>query len=143
MNEKILNDTIKQTKTSVIVQKDCGTEESISIWFWVSVIELLVILFLLLLRKRKKTAINDKRQQFKKEAMNEKVDFNNIINSSFQAQEMYNNLKKKCHPDRFPTDSDKNKIALELFQEITKNKTNYKKLLELQEEAKTKLNIVM
>jgi hypothetical protein len=50
-------------------------------------------------------------------------------------------LKVKCHPDRFATDAEKNVIAENIFQEITKNKTNVKRLIELKEEAKQKLNI--
>ena len=45
------------------------------------------------------------------------VDFDNVINSSFAAKELYDKLKVKCHPDRF-TDADLNKEATRLFQEI-------------------------
>jgi len=69
------------------------------------------------------------------------IDFDNIINSSFNSNEVYNELKVKCHPDRFPNDDVKNTIAENLFQEITKNKNNIKRLLELKEKAKQELNI--
>ena len=54
---------------------------------------------------------------------------------------MYDELKVKCHPDLFSTDKEKNLIAENLFQEITKNQTNAKRLIELKEEAKQKLDI--
>ena len=55
--------------------------------------------------------------------------------------QLYDELKVKCHPDRFPTDKEKNTIAENIFQEISKNKNNVKRLLELKEEASQKLNI--
>ena len=100
----------------------------------VVIIILVIIIFLLFLRKRKK-------ELFRKDSKEQKIDFDNIINSSFHAQSLYDELIIRCHPDRFPTDFEKNKIALELFQEITENKTDYKKLIELRELAEVKLNI--
>ncbi len=64
-----------------------------------------------------------------------------MINSSFNSQQLYDELKKKCHPDRFPNDNDKNSIAINLFQEISENKNNSKRLLELKEIAEQKLQI--
>lgn len=77
----------------------------------------------------------------KEKSLKEDVDFRNIITSSFHTQPLYNELKVKCHPDRFPNDEIKKKIANALFQEISKNKTNYKKLVELKERAKQELYI--
>lgn len=77
----------------------------------------------------------------KERSLKEEIDFGNIIKSSFHTQPLYDELKVKCHPDRFPNDETKNKTADALFQEITKNKTNYKKLVELKERAKLELNI--
>ena len=75
------------------------------------------------------------------EAIKEKVDFGNIINSSFHSNALYDEMKVKCHPDRFPTDKGKNQIAEDLFQAISKNKNNYKRLVELKSEARQKLGI--
>lgn len=72
------------------------------------------------------------------------VDFGQTIKTAFdvkKAQALYDVLKKRCHPDIFSPDAEKVAIADDLFQEITKNKNNYKKLLELKEMAKEKLNI--
>ena len=64
-----------------------------------------------------------------------------MINSSFNSQQLYDELKKKCHPDRFPNDNDKNSIAIKLFQEISENKNNSKRLSEIKEVAEKKLQI--
>jgi hypothetical protein len=108
-----------------------------NIWLWIAIIEFAIILFLLFIKWKR----DNKATQFKIEALGKKVDIDNIINSSFNSAALYNELKVKCHPDRFVTDSAKNEIANSIFQEIVKNKTNYKKLLRLKEEAKQKLNV--
>ncbi|MBN1182368.1 MAG: hypothetical protein JXB49_08790 [Bacteroidales bacterium] len=108
-----------------------------NIWMWIAIIELVLILYLLLFQKKPEST----RAKFKREAKGEVIDFENIINSSFHVKPLYDELKVKCHPDRFIKDSEKNQVAIELSQEISKNKTNYKKLIELKELAKQKLNI--
>ena len=69
----------------------------------------------------------------------DQIDWNNTMHV-FKAQELYNQLKVVCHPDRF-TDPQLNSIATDLFQRITKNKTNYKELQKLKEEARQMLSI--
>ena len=81
------------------------------------------------------------KRRFKKDALGQDVDFDNIIDSSFNSAHLYDELKVKCHPDCFPTDMEKNAIAVGIFQEISKNRNNVKRLLELKEEAIQKLNI--
>ena len=68
----------------------------------------------------------------------EKVSMDDVVDDIFFSKELYDKLKVRYHPDRY-VDPDLNKIATEIYQEITKNKTNYKKLKEIQEEAKSKL----
>ena len=84
---------------------------------------------------------NERLQRFKNESMNHEIDFNNTISSAFHAEELYDELKVKCHPDRFPMNPEKSRTAEMFFQEITKNKHNMKRLLELKEQAKHELNI--
>ncbi len=142
MKNKILNDSIKEVKTTVVSKTTKQPiEKNANIWFWFAIVELLFIFFLLLSRKKINATQEDNKTKFKQKAMNETIDFENIINSSFQAKKLYDKLKIKCHPDRFPTDDKKNKIALKLFQEIAKNKTNYKNLVSLKKEAEVKLGI--
>jgi len=138
MNEKVINDTI-QAGSEIISNKEAIIDNSINIWLWIAIIEFLIIIYLLFFKKNKR--ILSTKEKFKKESKDGDIDFGNIIKSSFHVKPLYNELVVKCHPDKFPIDSEKNKIALELFQEISKNKTDYKKLIELKEIAKVKLNI--
>ena len=84
---------------------------------------------------------NTAQRHFRKESLGKSVDFDNIFDSSFHSVELYNELKVKCHPDRFPMDKEKNKMADMLFQEVSKNKYNVKRLLELKEQAMRDLDI--
>lgn len=136
MNDTLLQDSLKLTKQ--VVTNPTDAHNSFNYWMWLAIIEFAVIIVLILFKsKRKETA----KMKFKNESLKQNIDFDNIINSSFNSTQLYDDLKVKCHPDRFPTDKEKNSIAETIFQEITKNKTNVKRLLELKEEAKQKLNI--
>ena len=106
---------------------------------WIALVELGIIAYFIV-KEKFKSKVSAK-QQFKSESLKQDIDFNNIINSSFNSVKLYDELKVKCHPDRFPTYKEKNLIAESIFQQITKNKTNFKRLLELKEEAIQKLNI--
>lgn len=136
MENILLTDTIK-TANEVLSFTDSANISSHNYWMWIAIIELLIIIYIVFFRKKTESAS----KRFKREAKEDDIDFSNIINSSFHVKPLYDELKVKCHPDRFPNDKEKNKIALDLFQEISKNKTNYKKLIELKELAKQNLNI--
>lgn len=137
MDGAIIQDTINSINELIVGSKQ-DVFGSNSLWMWIAIFELLIILYLVLFKKKEKqNSIN----QFKKEAMKESIDFGNIITSSFHVKTLYDELKVKCHPDRFPNDDEKNRIALELFQDISKNKTNFKKLLEIKELAQNKLGV--
>jgi DNA polymerase II large subunit len=132
----IIADTLQQQipATSEII--DSG---SLSVWFWIALAEFCIIIMLLLSKKANKN--NSDKEKIKQKVMDANVDFTNTIESVFLAKALCDKLKKKCHPDRFVNDLEKTEIATELFQKISKNKSNYKRLLELEEEAKQKLNI--
>lgn len=119
-------------------------EPTTNLWMWAAVAELVVILLLLLMvikqKKTNRAGLSAKRQKVK-ETLAEEVDFTNVINSSFHASALYDQLMKKCHPDRFPHNEEKRKIAEELSAEIGKNKHNLKKLNELKQRAVQELNI--
>jgi hypothetical protein len=137
MNDTLIQDSLKVTEK--IIAKTIENNDSSNFWMWVSIGEFAIIIgFVLANRfKRKPNA----KQKFKEESIAKEVDFNNIINSSFHSNELYDILKVKCHPDRFPTDPRLNEVAEKLFQEITKSKTNIKRLQELKIEAQQKLKI--
>lgn len=108
-------------------------------WTIVAGVELLLIILIIAFKRRKMST--DKMRTLKRGIASEEVDFDNILNSAFNSGALYDKLKVKCHPDRFSSDDIKNAVANELFQEITKNKNNLKKLQELKERAKTELGI--
>lgn len=139
MNDTILKDTLQITNESITNSVIKGSNDNINWWLWLAIIEFIIILFILF--RRNNTSKSSSLQKFRKDSLEQEIDFNNIINSSFNSKEIFDELKVKCHPDRFPTDKEKNIIADKLFQEITKNQNNIKRLIELKEEAKQKLNI--
>ncbi len=110
-----------------------------NVWFWIAIAEFAILIssaIFLAVRKRKKTL------DIKKKVMQEgDIDFSNTMMSAFHAQELYDQLKVRCHPDRFPQDDEKNKLAVNLFQQVVQNKNNYRKLLELKAKAEEKLHI--
>ncbi|MDM1085862.1 molecular chaperone DnaJ [Myroides odoratimimus] len=137
-----MKDTLTENALKVAEQTiSISSNEDVptSVWLWIAILELVIIIGLVFSKKFKRKS--NHKLQFKKEALSQDIDFNNIISSSFHSNELYDALKVKCHPDRFPTDPELNEIADKLFQEITKNKTNHKRLEELKIEAKQKLNI--
>lgn len=108
-----------------------------NIWIVIGVIVVAVLIMLIY----KSKGLSKSKIKYKQNTIREDIDFDNIINSSFHSKELYNKLKVKCHPDRYVDNDRLNLIACELFQEITKNKTNLKRLEELKNEAIEKLNI--
>ena len=71
-------------------------------------------------------------ERIRDEILSEKIDFSNVVSSSLLAKNLYDELKKVCHPDRFLNEHDIN-TANELFQLITQNKGDYNKLQSLKE----------
>ena len=61
-------------------------------------------------------------------AINHEMD--NVVNSMFLCEPIYNKLKVKCHPDRFTNEEQKQK-AEELFQLLQKHRYNYEELIKL------------
>lgn len=137
MKDTLIQDSIKVAEKAITSAAE--NEPTTNYWMWIALGELVIIIGLILARSLNKK--QSAKQRFKEESLAQEVDFNNIISSSFHSTELYDKLKVKCHPDRFPTDPELNKIADNLFQEITKNKTNLKRLQELKIEAEHKLNI--
>lgn len=72
--------------------------------------------------------------------LNEEIDFGNVVSSSLLAKNLYDELKKICHPDKFLNEQDINK-ANELFQLVTQNKGDYNKLLSIKEQIYRELPI--
>jgi hypothetical protein len=84
----------------------------------------------------------NKSASFRKEVKEseEDLDFENVFNSMGLAGNLYDQLKRKVHPDREMQES-KKVIATELAQLISENKRDYNKLVELKNRAIEELNI--
>jgi len=113
-----------------------------SIWFWIALIEFVFIGFLLfkLNKKDNKLDFDNITKDKKRNAKNYEVDMDNLMNSINGSKDLYKELSRTCHPDRF-INSDKQKIAEEIFQNVSKNKRDFKKLTQLKERARIELNI--
>lgn len=111
-------------------------------WFWIALIELVIITFLIfkLNKKGGDLKFGDLSKDKKRTAKKADVDMDNLMNSINGSKDLYKQLSRDCHPDRF-INSDKQKIAEVIFQDISKNKRDFKKLTELKERAKIELNI--
>lgn len=135
-----MQDTIITKDTTTSVAKEIAKQAENNTWDYIFLcIGILIILSVVIyfIRKRQTT----ERQRIKKKLLeNSDVDFDNIINSAFSAQKLYDELKIKCHPDRFQ-DEKLRVEATRIFQEITENKYNYKILIQLKKEAINKLKI--
>lgn len=90
---------------------------------------------------RKRKFSNNDSNKFLGNLSNEKVDMENVIQSIFHSDSLYDKLKIKCHPDRFVQDPILMAKADSLFKEITEKKRDFKKLQELQQIAENELNV--
>ena len=57
----------------------------------------------------------------------------NVVNSMFLCKPLYDELKTKCHPDRY-TDIEQSKRAELLFQSLQKHIDNYNEMLVMKEQ---------
>ena len=126
---------VKYSMETMLPQSDSN------LWMWISIFEAICIIVLLLILLVSQNKYTEIQRQFKANAQKEDVDFNNIIVSSFHAGDLYNQLKKVCHPDRFSSNPELMSKADNLFQQITQNKHDLKKLQELKAEAMKELHI--
>ena len=139
-------DTLRIVSDSLSnVSQQAGNSDFYSyIWIIVtSVVAVAILLFVIILvHRRMKTKPVDNLEMLKQQAKAQgNVSFDNIINSAFNSKQLYDKLKVRCHPDRFPLDPQKNAIANDIFQRIKKNEYNVEELEKLKEEAIERLGI--
>jgi hypothetical protein len=73
---------------------------------------------------------------------NHRHDFSDVFRGvSGDARVLYRELITRCHPDRFIGDPEKIEISTNLSGEITRNRHNFSRLLELKIRAREELNI--
>lgn len=113
-----------------------------SLWIWIALIELGFIAFLLfkLNKKEDDLKFGDLSKDKIRTAKKSIVDMDNLMNSINGSKDLFKELSRTCHPDRF-INTKKQKNAEDIFQEISKNKRDFKKLSALKERAKMELNI--
>ena len=114
----------------------------VSTWFWIAIVDFLIIVLLIIRLKKKKPnqPFNDLPKDKIKNAKSTPIDMDNLMDSINGSRNLYKELSKACHPDKF-INTEKQKIAEDIFQDISKDKRNYAKLLAHKERAKNELNI--
>ncbi len=131
--------TLQQTVIDTVSTLDqIQVSNVINIWKIVSLIELLIIVILLI--SCNKNVVESRRMK-RKILAEGNIDFDEIVNNSFNSEKLYKDLLIKCHPDRFAPNEEKVAIANELSKRITESKHDVKGLKALRLEAINKLNI--
>lgn len=119
---------------------------NIKLWQIAVAVEFVIILILIITVYKlfKKLKSKDQPEQFDttiiRESKEKAVDMDNVINSMFNSKMLYDTLKKKIHPDRFPNDAEK-AIASDLATQLHEQKSNYEKLKEIKSIAEEKLGL--
>ena len=100
-----------------------------SIWFWLLIIAFIIILCLAIKIRKEQTKFdyNGVTRDNLKKAKSVSIDMDNLMNSINNSKELYKELSRVCHPDRF-INSDKQELAEKIFQEVSNNKRDFKKL---------------
>lgn len=140
---QVQNDSLTMTDISQKTENITNNiDNSISIWFWIALIELTIILFLIIKLRKKKSNLDfsDLTKDNIKSAKSTNIDMTNLMNSINGSKDLYKKLSRLCHPDRF-VNSDKHQLAEKIFQEISKNKRDFNKLSELKQRAISELKI--
>lgn len=118
--------------------------ESSMQWIWISIVSVQFIVILLLLFRirairRNHTSLIDVNESMRK-ARESEVDMHSLIKDIAHSKNLYKDLSRKCHPDRFQ-DPELKLLANEIFQEVSKNKRSFSKLTELKTRAINELNL--
>jgi uncharacterized protein YozE (UPF0346 family) len=138
-----MNNILLQKKIDTIANTAINNNEPLlSIWLWIALIEFMIIVFLIVKLKKKQHVLKFENlsKEKMKSAKESEIDMTNLMNSINKSKELYKELSRYCHPDRY-INTDKQKTAEEIFQEISKHKRDFKKLSELKEKATDVLNI--
>lgn len=124
--------------SSIINETEAHAPSTHKEWLYVLLLIILASIVIGLLAYFRSDRYKKKRALLKQE---ENVDFNNVMNNAFLSKQLYDELKSRCHPDKFATDEALSVKATEIMALIVKNKHNYKELLDLKERAVKELGI--
>lgn len=136
---------VLNTSDIILESTEAQDEVALAIWFYVAIVELLIIVFLLWKLNRRKSesiALNNISKEKLREAGKADVDMENLMNSINKSRDLYKDLSRTCHPDRF-INTDKEALAQEIFQEVSRNKRNHKNLTALKIRAEKELGITI
>ncbi len=126
---------LQQDSLAMVAQPILPAEDNVNIWLWIALCEAVIVIVLLLMIAHKNTTFYKRKSTI----LAEQPDFGNIFNSAFNAEPLYKELSRICHPDRFAPDEQKMAIADDIFQRVSKNRNNIKVLQELKIEISKKL----
>lgn len=129
-----MNDSINITK----IINETGKQTSSSQWYYVVLLIMSVVIVAGMLAYFRSDRYKKKRQLLKQQ---ENIDFSNVMNNAFLSKQLYDELKGRCHPDKFATDPILFEKATEIMSEIVKNKHDYQELCHLKEQAVEELGI--
>ncbi len=110
-----------------------------SIWFWLATFEFIALVFIVLRIKGKARVFKDPINKDVKAAQTAIVDMDNLMNSFSGSRDLYKELARVCHPDRF-INTEKHKLAEEIFKEVSKYQRDFGKLTKLKERINEELN---
>jgi hypothetical protein len=131
-----MNDTLQMAADSLVKVSQQGN--SLNWWMIIAIVELVIIVVLLL----SKGKADERKRSIKRQVREEgDINFGNVIASSFGAKALYDELIRKCHPDRFFPDEEKVAIANDITERLGKYKNDLEKLNELKKEAIDNLGI--
>lgn len=131
-----MKDSIRISR--IINETEAHTPSTHNEWLYVLLLIILAGIIIGLLAYFRSDRYKKKRALLKQE---ENIDFNNVMNNAFLSKQLYDELKSRCHPDKFATDEALSVKATEIMALIVKNKHNYKELLDLKERAVNELGI--
>jgi hypothetical protein len=135
---------VLQVQTDTLATSELSNSEVVftSIWFWLALLEFFIIIILLIkrLKAKRKLDFGDMNKADLKGAQSTDINMKNLMNSITGSRDLYKELSKVCHPDRY-VNTPNQKVAEEIFQEISRHKRNHEKLTLLKERAKSELNI--
>lgn len=144
MNDTLrsIQDSIQNSAQNGFIEVNQQNVDGYNWWILIAAIEFILLVVLLI--KLKKTQEdghlqNDGYGELLK-AKGQDIDMTNLMNSINSSRDVYKELSRKCHPDRFQDETIKMK-AENIFQEISKYKRNHAKLLELKKRAQEELDV--
>tara|TARA_Y100001954_G_C15828199_1_gene613325 strand:- start:1372 stop:1872 length:501 start_codon:yes stop_codon:yes gene_type:complete len=133
---------VSQDTNKIIVESDVNTDqenidsERFSVYKILMYLGIVSIMIFLYVRYKKKSEIYSVTEdQLKTDTKNSETNWNNFFTKVSQqpdANQLYNKLIRLSHPDRFPNNDKKIRIANEITSLLGENKLNLEKLQELE-----------